>query len=87
MLSGSHPRAALDFGPGRWACVCLLSSVLLLLGLTRPALAQTTTCSATSVAITGITEVTIDMTTDTTGLPHSSDSSHEWTNVIGWKAF
>ena len=30
--------------------------------------AQTPTCTATSVAITGITVVTIDMTTDTTGL-------------------
>ena len=50
-----------------WASVFVLSSVLLLLGLARPAQAQTT-CSATDTAITGITAVTIDTNTDTTGL-------------------
>ena len=56
-----RPRRAL------WRLL-LLSSVLLLLGLPRPALAQTTTCSEMDTAITGITAVTIDMMTDTTGL-------------------
>ena len=49
-----------------WASVFVLSSVLLL-GLARPAQAQTT-CSETDTAITGITAVTIDTNTDTTGL-------------------
>ena len=49
-----------------WASVFVLSSVLLL-GLARPAQAQTS-CSATNTAITGITAVTIDTNTDTTGL-------------------
>ena len=69
MLSGSHGSAALDAAPGRWAGVCLLlCSVLLLLGLARPALAQTPMCSATDTAITGTAAVTSDMTIDTTGL-------------------
>ena len=56
--------------PGRpilygWASVLILSSVLLLLGWPVPVLAQ---CSATSVAITGITTVTIDSNTDTADL-------------------
>ena len=55
MLSGSHPRAALNAAPGRWAGVCLLSSVLLLLGLARPALAQTT-CTSSSPAVNGFTD-------------------------------
>ena len=66
MLSGSYPRAALTAAPGRWACVCLLSSVLLLLGLARPALAQTTiTLSLDPESVVedaGATTVTVTVT-------------------------
>ncbi len=50
-----------------WASVFVLSSVLLLLGLARPAQAQTT-CSATDTAITGIDSNTLGTNPDLIGL-------------------
>ena len=54
--------------PGRpilygWASVLILSSVLLLLGLARPALAQTT-CTSSSPAVSGFTGTLDDLVMD-----------------------
>ena len=50
----------------RWGSLLVLSSLLPLLGLTRPALAQQTACSETSTAITDVAAVMTG--TDVTGL-------------------
>ena len=63
-----HSHRCLPVSPARrgWACVCLLlSSGLLLLGLPRLALAQTT-CSTTSTAVSGFTGTLTDLATDCT---------------------
>ena len=83
MLSGSTPRAALAAVPGRWAGVCLLlSSVLLLLGLPRPALAQTP-CSTTSTAVSGFTGTLTDLATDCTTLLGLKDTLRG-TGSLNW---
>ena len=65
------PAAEARFSPQRAGRMALLTVVLAAcaaLPFPPTALAQTPMCSATSVAITGITAVTIDANTDTSGL-------------------
>ena len=51
-----------------WVGICVISSVLLVLGATRPVRAQTPECSATSAAITAIDSRILGTNSDLSGL-------------------
>ena len=52
----------------RWGSLLVLSSLLLLLGPARPGLAQTTTCTNSSTAVSGFSGTVTDLVTDCTTL-------------------
>ena len=74
------PRGA---GPGRWAGFLLCASVLLVLGWPVPGSAQTTTCTATSVAVTGFTAPLDGLVTDCTTLLGLKDELRG-TGTLNW---
>ena len=74
------PRGA---GAGRWAGFLLCASVLLVLGWPVPGSAQTTTCTATSVAVTGFTAPLDGLVTDCTTLLGLKDALRG-TGTLNW---
>ena len=74
------PRGA---GAGRGARFLLCASVLLVLGWPVPGSAQTTTCTATSVAVTGFTAPLDGLVTDCTTLLGLKDELRG-TGTLNW---
>ena len=84
-MSVLHARRGVSSGPGSWAWWCLLSSVLVL-GLTRPGLAQTV-CTTSSTAVSGFTGSLDGLVADCTTLLGLKDelrgtASPNW--VVNW---
>ena len=67
-LNRSHAAGTRAAGAGRGARFLLCASVLLVLGWPVPGTAQTTTCTATSMAVTGFTAPLDGLVTDCTTL-------------------